>query len=228
MNEWAKHVFSLIELHEHLNASHFFGSFGTIESPTLVSVILNERFVGCGSGSGDAEHVPQQFHGKEGFLDRCGECEQIFTLSCVMYSLLGNAWIDLVDLDINEAGMRLSLRITCWSEAGERLRSKVASWSGKTCTPSTDSALRRICPGRRNFGGSHGCHELPLSAVGAAQNRMDEPVVSVEDADVEAAIIVDLDASGVVQSTLLAEGQADAMDTTVSSRLKNGESFVLL
>ena len=45
------------------------------------------------------------------------------------------------------------------------------------------------------------------SAVGAAQDRMDEPVVSVEDADVEAATIVDLDASGVVQSTLLVEGR---------------------
>ena len=77
--------------------------------------------------------------------------------------------------------------------------------------------LRRICPGRGNFGGSHGCHELPHSAVGAAQDRMDETVVSVEDADVEAETIVDLDASGVVQSTLLVE-QADAMDTTVSSR----------
>ena len=57
---------------------------------------------------------------------------------------------------------------------------------------------------------------------------MDEPVVSVEDADVEAETIVDLDASGVVQSTLLVEGQADAMDTTVSSRLEHGGSFVLL
>ena len=104
-------------------------------------------------------------------------------LPCVMYSLLGNAEIDLVDLDINEAGMRLSWRITSWSEAGERLRSRVTSWSGKTCTAGTDSALRRVCPGRGNFGGSHGCHELPLSAVGAAQDRMDETVVSVEDAD---------------------------------------------
>ena len=72
MNESAKHVFSLVELHEHLNSSDFFGSFGTIGDPTLVSVILNERFVGCGSGNGDAEHMPQQFHGEEGFLDRCG------------------------------------------------------------------------------------------------------------------------------------------------------------
>ena len=224
MNESAKHVFSLIELHEHLNSSHFFGSFGTIGNPTLVSVILNERFVGCGSGNGDAEHVPQQFHCKEGFLDKRGECEQIFMLS----SLLGNAEIDLVDLDINEAGMSLSLRITSWSEAGERLRSRVTSWSGQTCTAGTDSALRRICPGRGSFGGSHGCHELPLSAVGAAQDRVVEPVVSVEDADVEAATSVELDASGVVQSVLLVEGQADAMDTTASSCLENKESFVLL
>ena len=36
--------------------------------------------------------------------------------------VLGNCGIDLVDLDVNEAGMRLSSRITSWSEAGERLR----------------------------------------------------------------------------------------------------------
>ena len=66
------------------------------------------------------------------------------------------------------------------------------------------------------------------SAVSAAQDGMDESVVSVEDADVEAKTIVDLDASGVVQSTLLVGEQADAMDTTVSSRLEKGESFVLL
>ena len=132
------------------------------------------------SGNGEAEHVPQQFHCKEGFLD------QIFMLACVMYGLLGNAGIDLVDLDVNEAGMRLSSRIMSWSEAGERLRSRVTSWSGKTCTAGTDSALRHVRPGRDNFGGSHGCHEPLHSAVGAAQDRMDESVVSVEDADVEA------------------------------------------
>ena len=127
MKELANHAFSLIELHEHLHSSHFTGPFGTIENPTLVSSILDDGVVGCGGGIGEAEHVPQQFHCKEGFLDRCGECEQIFMLPCVMYSLLGNAGIDLVGLDINEAGMRLSSRITSWSEAGERLRSMVAS-----------------------------------------------------------------------------------------------------
>ena len=148
MNESVEHVTSLIELHVHLNSSHFLGSFGTIENPTLVSAVLNGRVVGCDGGNGEAERVSQQFDCKEGFLDRCGECEQIFMLACVMHRLLANARIDLVDLDVNEAGMRLSLRITSWSEAGERLRSRVTSWSGKTCTAGTDSTLRRVCPGR--------------------------------------------------------------------------------
>ena len=141
MNESANHAFSLIELHEHLNSSHFIGSFGTIENPTMVSTILNDGVVGCGGGNREAEHMPQQFHGKGGFLDRCGECEQIFMLACVMDGLHGYAGIDLFDLDVNEAGMRLSLRITSWSEAGERLRSR------ETCTAGTDSPHRRVCPG---------------------------------------------------------------------------------
>ena len=147
MNESAKHVFSLIELHEHLNSLHFLGSSGTTESPTLVFAILNDGVVGCGSGHGEAEHVPQQFHDKEGFFDRCRECDRVFVLACEMCGLLGNTRINLVDLDVVEAGMRLSLRITNWSEAGERLRSRVTSWSGKTCTAGTDSAHRRAYPG---------------------------------------------------------------------------------
>ena len=78
MNESAEHGLSLIELHMHLNSLHFLGTFGTIENPTLVSAILNDGVVGCGGGTSEAEHVPQQFHGKEGFLDMCGEYEQIF------------------------------------------------------------------------------------------------------------------------------------------------------
>ena len=57
---------------------------------------------------------------------------------------------------------------------------------------------------------------------------MDEPVVSVEDADVEAATIVDFNASDVVQSMLVVGEQANATETTVSSRPENEESFVLL
>ena len=112
-----------------------------------ICAILNDGVVGCVGGTGDAERGPQLFHCKEGFLERCGECEQIFMLACAMNGLLGNSGIDLFDLDLNEAGMRLSLRITRWSEAGERLRSKVTSWSGKTCKAGTDSAHRRVCPG---------------------------------------------------------------------------------
>ena len=81
-----------------------------------------------------------------------------------------NAGIDLVDLDINEAGMRLSLRITSWSEAGARMRSSVTSWSGKTCTAGTDSALRRVCPGRGNFGESHGC--MSFRTAPSVQHRI--------------------------------------------------------
>ena len=37
IKESANHASSLIELHEHLYSSHFPGSFGTVENPTLVS-----------------------------------------------------------------------------------------------------------------------------------------------------------------------------------------------
>ena len=155
INESAEHAFSLIVLHGRLNSSHFLVSFNTIENTTLVSAILNVRVVGCGNGNGDAEHVPQHFHDKERFLDRCGECDQISVLVGVRHGLLGNAGVDHVDLDVNETGMRPSLRITSWSEAGERLRSRVTRWSGKTCTAGTDSALRRVCP--EDSVGWYGC-----------------------------------------------------------------------
>ena len=74
MNESAEQDFSLIELHQHLNSSHIPGSYGTIENPTLVSAILNDGVGGYDGGNGEAEHVPQQFHCKEGFLDKCGQC----------------------------------------------------------------------------------------------------------------------------------------------------------
>ena len=70
----------------------------------------------------------------------------------------------------NEAGMRLSLRITSWNEAGARMRSRVTSWSGKTCTAGTDSALRRVCPGRGNSGESHGC--MSFRTAPSVQHRI--------------------------------------------------------
>ena len=74
--------------------------------------------------------------------------------ACVMFGLC-NAGIDLVDLDINEAIMGLSLGITCWSETCDKLRSCLSNLNGKTCTAGFDSAHRRVWPGG-SFG-SHGC-----------------------------------------------------------------------
>ena len=53
-------------------------------------------------GNGDAEHVPLWFRCKEGFLYRCGECDQIFMLVRVMYELPEDAEIDPVDPDVND------------------------------------------------------------------------------------------------------------------------------
>ena len=82
------------------------------------------------------------------------------------------------------------------------------------------SCPSRICPGRDNFGGSHGCREPPHSAFGAAQDRMDETVVSVGDADVEAETIVDFDASGVVQKMLPVRGRQMRWSSVQSSRTR--------
>ena len=82
------------------------------------------------------------------------------------------------------------------------------------------SCPSRICPGRDNFGGSHGCREPPHSAFGAAQDWMDETVVSVEDADVEAETIVDFDASDVVQKMLPVGGRQMRWSSFQSSRTR--------
>ena len=97
-------------------------------------------------------------------------------LACVMYGLLDIAGIDPVDLDVNEAGMRLRSMVTSWSEGGERLRSRITSSSGKTCTAGTDSAHRRVCPG-----GSFWWYCCFRTAP-SVQDRTDETlvVVSVE------------------------------------------------
>jgi len=102
MNEPAEHALGLIELYEYLKSSPFIGPFGTIENPTLVPAIHTERVVGCVGGNGDAEHVPLWFRCKEGFLYRCGECDQIFMLVRVMYELPEDAEVDPVDPDVND------------------------------------------------------------------------------------------------------------------------------
>ena len=68
-----------------------------------------------------------------------------------------NTEIDPVDPCVNDATVRLSSRVTSWSDADGRLRSRIISWNGKICKAGTDSALRRLCPGIDNPDASHGC-----------------------------------------------------------------------
>ena len=55
--------------------------------PVLIPAIHTEGVVGCIGGIGDSEHVPLWFRCREGFLCRCGECDQIFRLVRVLYEL---------------------------------------------------------------------------------------------------------------------------------------------
>lgn len=102
VNEPAEHALGVIELYEYLKSSPFIGPFGTIENPVLVPAIFPERIVGCSGGTGDSEHVPLWFRCREGFLYRCGECDQIFMLVRVMYELPDGQEIDPIDPDVND------------------------------------------------------------------------------------------------------------------------------
>jgi cytochrome c oxidase subunit 5b len=86
-----EHQMGLIELYEYLKSSPFIGPFGTIENPCLIPAIGDNRAVGCTGGTGDNEHYPLWFNCREGFLYRCGECDQIFMLVRITY---GNSWVD--------------------------------------------------------------------------------------------------------------------------------------
>jgi len=87
VNKPAEHIFGLIELYEYLKGAPFVGPFGTIENPVLVPSVHQERVVGCTGGTGDQEHAVVWFRCREGFLYRCGECDQIFMHVRVVYSL---------------------------------------------------------------------------------------------------------------------------------------------
>lgn len=45
------------------------------------------RIVACTGGTGDNEHHELFFRIREGFLYRCGECDQVYMLVRVMYTL---------------------------------------------------------------------------------------------------------------------------------------------
>ena len=61
------------------------GPFGTIENPVLIPSVTTERVVGCTGGTGDDEHMILFFRCQEGFLYRCGECDQVFMHVRVVY-----------------------------------------------------------------------------------------------------------------------------------------------
>ncbi|KAK1443996.1 hypothetical protein BgAZ_208720 [Babesia gibsoni] len=102
VNEPSEHMLGLLELYEYLKTSPFVGPFGTIKNPVLVPSVLTERVVGCTGGAGEHEHVPLWFRCREGFLYRCGECDQIFMLVRVLYSLPDGQDPFPVDPDVDD------------------------------------------------------------------------------------------------------------------------------
>merc|ERR1719408_654463 len=102
VNPEAEHMMGIIELYEYLKGSPMVGPFGTVENPVLVPAIGTERIVGCTGGTGDDEHVPLFFRCREGFLYRCGECDQIFMHVRVIYELPDGGEIDPIDPDIKD------------------------------------------------------------------------------------------------------------------------------
>lgn len=103
IDEANSHFMGLIELYEYLKTAPLVGPFGTIENPVLIPSIRDWRVVGCTGGTGDNEHVPLWFHCREGFLYRCGECDQIFMLVRITYEMMKeNPDIQLPDPDVND------------------------------------------------------------------------------------------------------------------------------
>ena len=105
VNQPTEHLMGIVELYEYLSSAPFVGPFGTVEAPVLVPSIMDDRVVGCTGGTGDEEHLPLWFRCREGFLYRCGECDQIFMHVRVNYEArerqsasAGNIDIDSSDL----------------------------------------------------------------------------------------------------------------------------------
>lgn len=99
-----ENMLGLLELLEYLKTQPMVGPFGTVENPVIVPSVTNDRVVGCTGGVGDDEHVPLFFHVREGFMYRCGECDQIFMLARMTYEFLGkdSADLDPVDPEVSD------------------------------------------------------------------------------------------------------------------------------
>jgi len=99
VNAAEENIIGILELYEYLKSSPLVGPFGTIENPVLIPAIGTERIAGCTGGIGDAEHVPLWFRCREGFLYRCGECDQIFMHVRVVYELHEGEEVEPIDPD---------------------------------------------------------------------------------------------------------------------------------
>jgi len=89
VNKAMEHQMGLIELYEYLKVSPFIGPWGSIENPALVPSTSDVRMAGCTGGTGDDEHRALYFNIREGFMYRCGECDQIYMLVRITYA---NTW----------------------------------------------------------------------------------------------------------------------------------------
>eukprot|EP01068_Selenidium_serpulae_P009729 Selendium_serpulae@DN5307_c0_g1_i6.p1 len=110
-----EHMCAVIELYEYLKSATFVGPFGTIKNPVLVPAVTDKRIVGCMGGAGEEEHHCLYFWCREGFLYRCGECDQIFMHVRVNYSLpdgedpfpIDPEITDVFDMDLIEKGQTM-------------------------------------------------------------------------------------------------------------------------
>ena len=81
--------------------------------------IHTERTVGCSGGTGDNEHVPLWLRCREGFLCRCGECDQILMPEDVDINPIDPDVNDVFVMNLLEKGNEVWLeKRGCWKGKG--------------------------------------------------------------------------------------------------------------
>jgi len=103
VNQPTENMMGVIELYEYLNSAPFVGPFGTVENPVLIPSLTDDRIVGCTGGTGDEEHLPLWFRCREGFLYRCGECDQIYMHTRINYQARERKSASAGNIDIDAA-----------------------------------------------------------------------------------------------------------------------------
>lgn len=121
--------------------------------------------VGCTGGTGENEHFPLWFRCREGFLYRCGECDQIFMHVRVKYSLPDGKDPFPVDPEVNcfSAALLLSALFSLpGAKGGERWRDVSGGFLFLFCRYRTSSTSRPLT--RRSAHGTLGSTCGGLSA----------------------------------------------------------------